>query len=79
MGEGVPVAAKIVIAVVVVAVGLIVILVPMSFSALEYYEVRPNTTRAHSRWGAMVNPHAKVFDSPQHPQVRPQGMTLATE
>ena len=39
MGEGVPVAAKIVIAVVVVAVGLIVILVPMSFSALEYYEV----------------------------------------
>ena len=39
MGEGIPVAAKIVIGVVVVAVGLIVILVPMSFSALEYYEV----------------------------------------
>ena len=26
-----------------------------------------------------LNPHAKVFDSPQHPQVAPRGMTLATE
>ena len=36
-------------------------------------------TRARSQWGAIANPHAKVFDSPQHPQVPPRGMTLATE
>ena len=29
--------------------------------------------------GAIANPHAKVFDSPKHPQVPPRGMTLATE
>ena len=27
-------------------------------------------TRMHSRWGAIANPHTKVFD-PQHPQVPP--------
>ena len=26
-------------------------------------------TRVGSRWGSITNPHAKVFDSPQHPQV----------
>ena len=38
-----------------------------------------NVTRARRRWGAIANPHAKVFDSPQYPQVPPWGMTLATE
>ena len=36
-------------------------------------------TRERSRWGAIANPHAKGFDLPQHPQVPPRGMTLATE
>ena len=30
------------------------------------------STRMSSRWGAITNPHAKVFD-PQHPQVPPRG------
>ena len=29
-------------------------------------------TRMRSRWGAIANPHAKVFD-PQQPQVPPLG------
>ena len=29
-------------------------------------------TRVRSRWGAIVNPHAKVFDSPSTPQSRPE-------
>ena len=28
-------------------------------------------TRARSRWGAIANPHAKVFDSPNAPQSQP--------
>ena len=41
---------------------------------------KQNKTRARSRWGAIANPHAKVFDSPpQHHLVPPRGMTLATE
>ena len=38
-----------------------------------------NITRGHRRWGAFANPHAKVFDSPQHNQVPSRGMTLATK
>ena len=30
-----------------------------------------NSTRAHSRWGAIANPHAKVFDSPITTQSNP--------
>ena len=30
-----------------------------------------NLTRARSRWGAIANPHAKVFDSPSTPQSHP--------
>ena len=35
-------------------------------------------TRMRSRWGAIANPHAKVFD-PSTPKSHPWGMTLATE
>ena len=30
-----------------------------------------NSTRARSWWGAIANPHAKVFDSPSTPQSHP--------
>ena len=31
----------------------------------------PIKTRARSRWGTIANPDAKIFDSPQQPQVPP--------
>ena len=34
---------------------------------------------ARSRWAAIANPHAKVFDSPSTPKSHPWGMTPATE
>ena len=48
-------------------------------SALSEYGHVAYQPRARSRWGAIANPHAKVFDSPKHPQVPTRGMTLATE
>ena len=33
----------------------------------------------HSRWGAIANPHAEIFDPPSTPKSHPWVMTPATE
>ena len=38
---------------------------------LKWGEHEKSFTRACSRWGAIANPHAKVFDSPSTPQSHP--------
>ena len=47
-------------------------LVVLPFLIYFLEKVFQKQARARSRWGAIANPHAKVFDSPSTPQSHPR-------
>ena len=70
MSEGIPIVAKIIIGAVIAGVLLIIILVPMSFSSLEYYQVStevPTSSSSSSqnyRAGRRLSKRANLFTRP---------------
>ena len=71
MSEGIPIVAKIIIGAVIAGVLLIIILVPMSFSSLEYYQVSTEVLSSSSssssqnyRAGRRLSKRANLFTRP---------------